>query len=530
MVIPEMFPFSGIIDVLVYIILPAAVLYLINSLFLTTPTPKGVPFVNEPPDKRSFSLKTRWTYLTNCESLFREAYTKYLKHGKPVMLPGFGVRNELVLPGSSLRWVLSQPDSVLGVGEAFADIDQAEYSVGHDKYIVDAWQGKLVQTEMNAVLESIVAALNDELGVAFDRWFGTDMEDWKEIDLLETVRPIVAQAASRFTVGLPLCRNDKYIKDCFDAIDGCVITAGVVGGTPLILRPLVGPVVGLKARLAGRRIRKFLEPLYRERLQTLKYARDDAAHDEPGDHFQMMLRYAQRERPDELYDLNNIATRIVVANFGSMHQTSIQVTNMLLNILGSDKEFNTIDILRDEVSQILGSDTAWTKAKVSKMTKADSVARETLRLHSFGGRAAFRKVLVDGVTTDTGLDIPKGTIFSTLSQQPHTDPSIYEDPLKYDPFRFSRQRESEGATKGGSLSFVSTSSNFLAFSHGKHACPGRFLIDFELKMIIAYVLRNYDVKFPEGYEGKRPDNQWLTEAIIPPPGVKVLVKRRKVAA
>ncbi|KAL4953557.1 cytochrome P450 [Aspergillus filifer] len=446
------------------------------------------------------------------------------------MIPGFGVRNELVLPPSSLRWVLSQPDSVLGVGEAFADIDQAEYSVGHSKYIVDAWQGKLVNTEMNAALESIVAAMNDELGVAFDRWFGSDTVNWKEIDLLETVRPIVAQAASRFTVGLPLCRNDDYIRTSFEAIDGCVITAGVVGGTPPILRPLVGPLVGLKARLASRRIRKFLEPLYRERLEILKYARDDPSHDEPGDHFQMMLRYAQRERPDELYDFKNIATRIVVANFGSMHQTSIQVTNMLLNILGSDKEYNTINILRDEVSHILESDTAWTKAKVSKMTKADSVARETLRLHSFGGRAAFRKVLVDGVTTDTGLQIPKGTIFSTLSQQAHTDPSIYEHPLKYDPFRFSRQRESEDAKKGGSLSFVSTSSNFLAFSHGKHACPGRFLIDFELKMIIAYVLRNYDVKFPDEYQGKRPDNQWLTEANIPPPGVKVLVKRRKTVS
>ncbi|KAL4940552.1 cytochrome P450 [Aspergillus oleicola] len=422
---------------------------------------------------------------------------------------------------------MSQPDSVLSVGEAFAEIDQAEYSIGHSKYIVDAWQGNLVKTELNAALENIVQALNDELGVAFDRYFGTDEEGWREIELLETVRLIVAQAASRFTVGLPLCRNDEYVKDCFDAIDGCVIVAGVVGGTPSVLRPLVGPLVGLKPRLATRRLRKHLKPLYYGRLDALKYARDDPSHLEPGDHFQMMLRYAQRERPHELYDFNNIAARIVVANFGSMHQTSIQVTNMLLNILGSDAEYNTIAILREEVSQILGSDTEWTKAKVSKMVKADSVARETLRLHSFGGRAVFRKVLVDGVTTDTGLKLPKGTLFSILSQQVHTDPNAYEDPLKYDPFRFSRVRENEEPSKAGSLSFVSTSSNYLPFSHGKHACPGRFLIDFELKMIIAYVLRNYDVKFPEEYDGKRPSNQWLTEANIPPPGVKLLVKRRK---
>ncbi|KAL4928078.1 cytochrome P450 [Aspergillus undulatus] len=525
--LPALGSFLGIT---IYGLLLAAVLYIINAAFYSVPTPKGVPFIREPPGKTSFSWATRLAYLRDCESLFREAYHQYLKKGEAVILPGFGVRNELILPTSSLKWAMTQPDSVLSVSEAFADIDQADYSLGHAKYIKDAWQGLLVKTELNAVLENIVAALNDELGVAFDKYFGTDEESWRGIELQKTIKMVVAQAASRFTVGLPLCRNEKYLQDSFDAIDGCVITAGVVGGSPPILRPLIGPLVGLKARLANRRVRNHLKPLYYARLETLKYARDDPCHDEPGDHFQMMLRYALKERTDELYDLENIASRVTVANFGSMHQTSIQVTNMLLNILGSDAEYNTIATLRDETIQILGSDTEWTKAKVSKMTKADSVARETLRLQSFGGRAGFRKVVVDGVTTDTGLKLPKGTLFSFLSQQAHVDEDVYEASLKYDPFRFSRMREeATDASRAGSLSFVSTGPSFLAFSHGKHACPGRFLIDFELKMIIAYVLRNYDVKFPEEYGDQRPPNRWLSEATIPPPGARVLVKRRRLS-
>ncbi|KAL4922599.1 cytochrome P450 [Aspergillus aurantiobrunneus] len=386
----------------------------------------------------------------------------------------------------------------------------------------------LVKDELNMVLENIVAGLNEELGVAFDAQFGVDEENWKTIDLLDTIRRVVAQAASRFTVGLPLCRNEQYLNDCFDAIDGCIITAGVIGGTPIVLRPLLGPLVGLKARLANRRLRKHFEPLYRERLATLQYARDDPSHVEPQDHLQMMLRFAQRERPHELYDLKNIATRLTTANFGSMHQTSIQVTNMLLNIMGSDAEYNTIAVLRDEVAHILGVDTQWTKAKVSKMTKADSVARETLRCHSFGGRAGFRRVMVDGVRTDAGLELPKGTLFSFMSQGAHVDEESYADPLKYDPFRFSRSREAAtDASKTGSQSFVSTGPSYLGFGHGKHACPGRFLIDFELKMIIAYVLTRYDVKFPEEYGNRRPANRWMTEAVVPPEGVKVLVKRRR---
>jgi hypothetical protein len=90
-----------------------------------------------------------------------------------------------------------------------------------------------------------------------------------------------------------------------------------------------------------------------------------------------------------------MVTRLTAANFASMHRTSFQVANVLLNIVGSDAEFNTTALLREEVVQVLGIDIGnqWTKAKVSRMVKADSVARETLRCHWFGGRAMFRKVV-----------------------------------------------------------------------------------------------------------------------------------------
>ncbi|KAL3478474.1 cytochrome P450 [Aspergillus californicus] len=533
------------VNSLVTVVLPAALLYVIHLLFFRIVIPPNVPFVREPPGKTSFSWRTRLAYLTDCESIFREAYhnvsyrelriasitanqaAQYSKQGKAVVVPGFGVRNEVILPVSSLRWVLAQPESVLSVDDAFVEVDQADYSLGHAKYIQDAWQAMLVKTELNPVLENIVAALNDELGVAFDEYFGTDEENWRDIDLLETVRMVVAQAASRFTVGLPMCRNQQYLNDAFDAIDGCIINAGVTGGTPLILRPIVGRLVSIKTRLAQRKIQKHFRPTYRARLETLKHSPGDPNHVEPQDHLQMMLRFAQKERPHELYDETNIAWRLTAANFGSMHQTSIQVTNMLLNILGSDAEYDTIAVLRDEIARIKGSDKHWTKAMVSKMVRADSVARETMRCHSFGGRAVFRKVMADGVETDAGVQLPKGTVFSFLSQPAHADEATYEEPLKYDPFRFSRVREAATeANKASNLSFVSTSAVYMVFGHGKHACPGRFLIDFELKMIISYVLANYDVKFPEEYENKRPANEWMAEALAPPKGVRVLVKRR----
>jgi hypothetical protein len=105
-----------------------------------------------------------------------------------------------------MRWALSQPENVLGNTAAFVEMDQLQYSLGHTRYVADAWQANLVRDEMNSVLENIVEAMNEELKCAFDKRFGTDEENWTTIDLIPTVQLLVAQAASRFTVGMPLCR------------------------------------------------------------------------------------------------------------------------------------------------------------------------------------------------------------------------------------------------------------------------------------------------------------------------------------
>ncbi|KAH6887763.1 cytochrome P450 [Thelonectria olida] len=502
-----------------------------ERFFLGVPYPKGIPLIREPEGARRFSLRTRLAYYTDCEALFREAYQNYGKKGLPVVLPGLGVRHDVIMPPSIMSWILAQPESVLSVTEAFADIDLFNWSLGTSKIVLDAWQGLLIRTDLNRVLEASCAAMNDELHVAFDEYFGTDAENWREIDLLETVRMVVAQAASRFAVGVPLCRNKDYLRNALHINHQLVLNAGLTGMAPYLLQPLVGTLVNISTFRSLRKMRKWINPLWKKRLETLQFERDDPNHDEPLDLVQMMIRYAQRERPHELDDYGLINNRIAANNMGIMHQTAYAVCNLLLNVISTDAEFDTIQVLRDETERVLGSDGSdkWTKAKISQMTRADSIARETLRRNAFSGRANFRKVMTDDFTTKDGCHIPKNTTMSFLSQPAGMDPETTQDPFKFDPFRFSRQREAavEQGAKVPALGLVSTSPDFMPFGHGKHACPGRFLIDFELKMIMAYVLRHYDIKFPDEYKGERPANFWMAEASLPPSGVKIMVKRRR---
>ncbi|KAI1264632.1 cytochrome P450 [Xylariaceae sp. FL1019] len=501
-------------------------IWVIQQLFFTIRYPSNLPRVG-----------SRWKYHTDTLGLYREVWENYLKKGKTVVVPGLLFHDDVLLPPSALRWLIRQPERLVSASAAQVEVLQPNYGFGHDKFIQDPWPGMLVKTDLNAVLENVCAAMNAELGVAIDSHFGTDTSEWKEFRVLPTIQLIVAQAATRFTlgaspVGSELCLNKEYLRACLDVNDALVINAGLGSTSPRLLRPILGRIGAISAKRQIKALEKFIEPVYRERLRILEEEAANPGIETPEDHFQLMMSFAMKERRDEAMSLTAMTKRICVANVGSMHQTSIQVANMLLNIIDSDAEFNTTAILRDEIAQIVGDNraTGWDKGRVAALTRADSVARETLRLHSFGIRGVTRMVVADGVVTEDGIELPRGAMVSVNAYWAQLDGTQIEDPFKFDPFRFSRQREAEVDEQGKpgipSLSFISTGPQNLAFSHGKHACPGRYLVDFELKMIIAYVLSNYDLEFPKEYNGKRPANLRMMEVNIPRDDVIIRVKRR----
>ncbi|KAE9370254.1 putative cytochrome P450 [Stipitochalara longipes BDJ] len=487
--------------------------------------PAEVVRVREPEGKRTFSFRTRLAYYTDARELFREAFEKYSRFGKTCLLPSIGSRNEVILPPSALRWITTQGDHVLNGPEAIIDMDSFDWTTGHRKYLVDPWQGLVLKRDMNAVLENLMVALNDELQFCFLERFGTNTKEWTELDIYETMQMVIAQGSSRFTVGLPLCRKESYLRHNIKMGNLYMLVGGILGLVPMSIRNFIGPLVALPCRIYQRKINQALKPLFTERMKYLKTPPKENP-DEPQDHFQMILRFAQKERPEEL-NIDDIGTRLVVANFGSFHQTAIAATNVLLNILHSNAQYNTIAILRAEIAKVLAEfDGVWSRAAVAKMVRCDSVLRETLRINAFGARNMLRKVMVNNLKTEDGIVLPKGCDVSILSFSNQTDDDVFEFPYEFIPFRYAELREAAGPRPlTSNLSFVSTGTQYLPFGHGKHACPGRFLVDFELKMILAYILLNYDIEFPEVYEGKRPDVRWVAEVLMPPNGAKIRVRR-----
>lgn len=189
----------------------------------------------------------------------------------------------------------------------------------------------------------------------------------------------------------------------------------------------------------------------------------------------------------------------------------------------------------------------WTRISLSpqSLPTITSAIRESMRLNASGRAMMHQVVSPSGLT----LTIPPPSTSDTcdpgkqLEQEPktyhfppgsriglpisriHHDADFYADPDTYDPYRFvpspprcqgSEHKQQQEERSQPQLSqkqpdIATTSPTFLAFTHGRHACPGRFFASAVLKMIVAEVAMRCEVRYLES----RPENWNFSDAVVP---------------
>jgi cytochrome P450 len=162
-----------------------------------------------------------------------------------------------------------------------------------------------------------------------------------------------------------------------------------------------------------------------------------------------------------------------------------------------------------------------------------------MRISGFVTRGLQRKVVAkEGLEhKGLGLNLPYGSTVSVDAYGIMHDSNIFPAASTFDAFRFARQRDQDDSSSSESegektrtllgskqLGCASTSESFLTFGHGRHACPGRFLVAHELKLLLAYASMYYEIEPLE----TRPPNTWFGQHILPPMKGTIRVRRRKV--
>jgi len=253
---------------------------------------------------------------------------------------------------------------------------------------------------------------------------------------------------------------------------------------------------------------RILGPLLEERLEMEdKYGPNRP--DKPNDLVSWLLEGAKGSQRS----VRDLTLRILLINAAAIHTTGMAATEALFDLAAYP---SYVPELREEVESMIKEE-GLNKESLEKMHKLDSFIKESGRMHTVRGLNMDRKIRKDFALSD-GTVIPAGNTVAVAMFSTHYDAVYYKNPNKFDGLRFYRMKGE--STK---QQFVSTSPDYLSFGHGRHACPGRFLAAYELKLMIAHVLLNYDVKLKGGI---RPEAEWFMQMTFISPKHKLMFRKR----
>ncbi|KAK3384415.1 cytochrome P450 [Lasiosphaeria ovina] len=485
------------------------------------------------------TVRNWFGYIMHFNEWVDEGYEKYSKKNRAFVVPSAPSRpDEIVVPRSQTTWLLEFPDHIVSTKESHRDLLYNDYQFFgvDDQFPIITMHKHLARN-----LVGLIPGVQDEASGAIDATFGTDTENWKSLNLWEAWLGIVPRVTNRILVGEVTCKNQEFLKNHVAFADDVVRNSFILNMFPKILQPFVAPLIVLPNRWHWYKTYREVRPLVEQRLHDMeRKLAGDPKYDEwePEENLvTWLIRQAHADGRVEELNASMISKRLLPVEFAAIHTTVITGHGILLDLLSADPAKGYLDALREETSRELGAEGGcWSKNALSRLHRTDSAIRESMRVSHFATGLTHRKVITkEGITnTVEGWHVPRGSYLMLDLAGTHHDADLYENPDVYDPFRFSREREEykarpqdqkdpAEALRVQRLGMVTTSDEFLAFSHGRHACPGRFFVAHELKMILAYLLENYDIK----PLAERPKPLWIGQTIIPPVDVKIEIRRRK---
>ena len=464
------------------------------------------------------------------------------------MLPNLTTGAEVVIPMTQMKWLLEQPDHVLNQNEVNSQFLHANRTMLHPHVIRDTVHGHIIRREMTKDLDKYAESIVDEMEHSLSRNWGRDENGWIEVPAYDTMLDVIARISNRVLVGLPLCRNEDYLRNTSTFARNVVITAGMINLLPPVLRPLLAPVITAYDMYHYHQITKHIFPIIKERIKHFKPGMDyrKPEYSEHNDYIQWALHDAfshddPNERTPEM-----ITKRLTVLSFAAIQSSVITITNALFDIASSPRCAEFQQALREEVADVTScrdDGQKWSRASLASMVRVDSALRESMRLWGFISRGVMKKVVdPKGVTLPSGEHLPFGSKVGVTSYAVHHDESVYKNALEFNALRFSDDRDE--ADKNGRASLVASSDHFMAFSHGRHAwyvhvtvgraiwltfpshSPGRFFAANQLKLLLAQIVTKYEI----APITERPANPWLNNTVGPPMWSKLRIRRRPFSA
>ncbi|CAG8960392.1 hypothetical protein HYFRA_00008109 [Hymenoscyphus fraxineus] len=433
-----------------------------------------------------------------------------------------------------------------------------------------------LRIKMTQSLGLVTNHLVDEATAALHELYGENRE-WHSIAVKQHNLNFIARLSSRVFLGRPICRNEKWIEIAKNHTGrSSIITFSIdsfLAARDLRAQPFFLRRIKHYFMPHNKNIRKYCPlslspPLLLTRTPERHYA--DAKQiintEVERRKIRAQIILASGGKPAKVSDaigwmvemsggkeVDYVAAQLSLT-VASIHATTEALTSALLDLVTYPE---IIPPLRQEIIEALSTG-GWSKQALFKMKLMDSFLKESQRLHpvrssvwlqrsyakllmmSFDslvmvrmiyhgpislmydantGSVSMNRKVMRRVTLSDGTVLPVGARLMVAGR--FRDPEIYENPDKFDAYRFFKLREEN---PNGAYQYVSTSGDMFGFGHGNHACPGRFLASSELKIALAHMILKYDWKLDQ--EDTMPKFFQNETAHMTNPEMKLMMRRR----
>ncbi|XP_004509297.1 cholesterol 22-monohydroxylase CYP90B51-like isoform X2 [Cicer arietinum] len=228
-----------------------------------------------------------------------------------------------------------------------------------------------------------------------------------------------------------------------------------------------------KALKSRNTILKFIERKMEERMKRSQEGKKEL---EENDLLNWVLKHSNLSN-EQILDL-------ILSLLFAGHETSSVAISLAIYFLPSCPR--AIQQLREEHREIARSkkkagevELTWDDYKRMEFTRC--VVNETLRLGNVV-RFLHRKAIKD--VRYKGYDIPCGWKVLPVISASHLDPSIFDQPQQFNPWRWQDKSKSENCTN--------INNNFMPFGGGPRLCAGMELAKLEMAIFIHHIILNYN--------------------------------------
>lgn len=432
--------------------------------------------------------------------VYRKAYETFKDQIYRITTPD---NDHLIVPAQYLDELRQKSDDEIDVLTSFEDM----LANDHIKLFPPKDRTEVANSVVKVELTRNLVRLNPRLSAEVEETISQELpaaEDWTAIPAFASLCRVVAIVSGNIFVGPDLCRHEAYLDSAINFTADTTAATHQVKAWPRWFRSSA-VALGLcpaiqKARAHRQRMSKFLGPLVTERRQLLKEGKPV-----PDDMFQWIIEKAQK---NGITELEHLASMQLLLTFAAIHTTSLTATAMMYDLATRPE---IVEDLRKEIKSVLSeTDGVMTSTALFNMKLLDSVMRESQRFTP-PFTDSFRRYTKKLLVLKDGTRIPAGVFIDTASHAVLHDPKHYKDPDTFDAYRFYNLRTQEdypdpnGFKNREQYQFVSVTKENTSFGYGKHACPGRFFAANEIKLIMAQLLLQFDLRFPPDVKERYPN-------------------------